>query len=76
MLPLAQVATGYMARVGCACHFVAGRDLQSCLDDREPGMERVSLSADPATRTVTATVPLLARRSARHMPGAGCVLLP
>ncbi len=74
MRPLAQAATGYMARVGCACHFIGGRSLASCLTDKEANMEQVRLSADPATRRMTASIPLIAQASARHTPSAGCVL--
>lgn len=76
LTPLARVATGYMARVACACHFVAGRPLTSCLSDAEPGMERVRISADAATRRIVATVPLVATASAHHLPGQGCTLDP
>jgi hypothetical protein len=74
MSPRAQVAAGYMARVACACHFIGGRTLESCATDKEPGMELVQLSADPAQRRVTARVPVLASASATHTPGLGCVL--
>jgi hypothetical protein len=72
--PVAQVASGYMARVACACHFIGGRSLESCMLDKEPGMEQVRLSADPVGRRVTARVPLVASASATHTPGLGCVL--
>jgi hypothetical protein len=72
--PLADVATGYMARVACACHFVADRPLTQCYDDGEAGMEQVRLSADAATRTVRASIPLLSAATATHTPGLGCVL--
>ena len=72
--PLAVVATGYMARVACACHFVAGRPLEACYADAEAGMELVRLTADPVRRRVTASIPLLATADATHTPGLGCVL--
>ncbi|MFM2421643.1 MAG: hypothetical protein RL291_173 [Pseudomonadota bacterium] len=74
MTPRAKVAAGYMARVACACHFIGGRSLDSCATDKEAGMELVRLSADPAQRRVTAYIPVLARASATHTPGLGCVL--
>jgi hypothetical protein len=74
MRPVSDAASGYMARVACACHFVAGRSLESCATDKEPGMELVWLSADPARRRMTASVPFVARASAVHTPGLGCVL--
>jgi hypothetical protein len=74
--PLADVGVAYMARVGCACHFIAGRTLESCQQDREAGMDLVRLEADAAQRRLTARVPLLARASATHTPGLGCMLDP
>lgn len=74
MRPVAQVASGYMARVTCACHFVGKRSLESCMTDKEPGMEQVRVSVDPATRRVTAGIPLVATATATHTPGLGCVL--
>jgi hypothetical protein len=74
MRPVSQVASGYMARVACACHFIAGRSLASCATDREPGMELVRLSADPARRRITASVAFVASASATHTPGQGCRL--
>jgi hypothetical protein len=72
--PVAAVASGYMARVACACHYIAGRTLESCMTDREPGMERVRVALDPASRRATASVPFVASASATHRPGQGCVL--
>jgi hypothetical protein len=74
MQPRATAASGYMARVACACLFVGGRSLESCLTDKEAGMELVRLSVDPAARRVTAGVPLLASVRAVHTPGLGCML--
>jgi hypothetical protein len=72
--PRALVATGYMARVACACHFIGGRSLESCLTDSEPGMELVRLSKNETARRITASVPLIASSSATHTVGLGCVL--
>ena len=74
MQPRAIVASGYMARVACACHFIGMRRLESCLTDKEAGMELVRVTVDPATRRVHAGIPLLASASATHTPGLGCVL--
>ena len=68
----AQLASGYVAHVVCSCRYAGGRDLKSCATDLEPGMEIVRMSDDPRARRVTASVPLLARRSARFAPGYGC----
>jgi len=72
----AELGSAYAARIGCSCRYVQGRSLESCRGDLEPGMEMVSLSEDPATRTITGSVPLLASRSARHAGASGCLLDP
>jgi hypothetical protein len=72
----AELGSAYAARVGCSCRYVQGRSLDSCQSDFEPGMEMISLSEDPATRTVTGSVPLLASRSARYAGASGCLLRP
>ncbi len=76
----ADVAAGYMARTVCACRYVGGRDMASCLTDAEPGMEIVKVSEDPVAKTITASVPLLAKRTARAMTPikgieTGCTLV-
>lgn len=72
----AELGSAYAARVGCSCRYVQGRDLNSCQSDFEPGMEMVSLTDDPATKTVTGSVPLLASRSARFAGASGCLINP
>lgn len=72
----AELGSAYAARVGCSCRYVQGRSLESCQSDFEPGMEMVSLSEDPDTRTITGSVPLLASRSARYAGASGCLLDP
>ncbi len=72
--PRAQVASGYMARVACACHFVGKRSLESCLTDKEPGMEQVRVTIDGDAKRVIATVPWVASARATYTPGLGCVL--
>ncbi len=72
----AELGSAYAARIGCSCRYVQGRSLESCQTDFEPGMEMVSLAEDPATKTVTGSVPLLASRSARYAGASGCLLNP
>ena len=67
-----ELGVGYAARVACACRYIGGRDLKSCYKDFEPGMEPIALADDPATRTVTASVPLVASRSVTFDPVLGC----
>jgi hypothetical protein len=68
--------TAFGARTACSCRYVAGRDIDDCEKDFEPGMEVVFLSDDPETKSVTARVPLLASATARYRDGFGCVLEP
>jgi hypothetical protein len=70
--PQLELGTGYAARVACACRYIGNRDLKSCRTDFEPGMEPIRLAEDPATRTITASVPLIASRSVRFDPVLGC----
>jgi hypothetical protein len=70
--PQLELGTGYAARVACACRYIGNRDIKSCRADFEPGMEPIRLSDDPATKTVTAWVPLIASRSARYDQVLGC----
>jgi hypothetical protein len=72
----ARTGASFGARVGCSCRFVGGRPLADCRKDFEPGMELVTLSEDPAAKSVTASFPLLARQTATFHEGAGCVLEP
>lgn len=72
----AELGSAYAARVGCSCRYVQGRSLDSCGSDFEPGMEMVSLAEAPETKTITASVPLLASRSARYAGASGCLMTP
>ncbi len=72
MKPLLQLGVGYGARVACGCRYFGNRPLASCAADFEPGMESIRLKEDPATRSVTAYVPLIASRTARFDPVLGC----
>ena len=70
----ATTAASFGARTACSCHHLGGRALADCTRDFEPGMWAVFLSGDEDARSVTATVPLLARQTATYTPGPGCVL--
>lgn len=72
----AELGSAYAARIGCSCRYVQGRSLESCQGDLEPGMEMVSLSDDPGTRSITGSVPLLASRRAHYAGASGCLLEP
>ena len=70
--PQLELGVGYAARVGCGCHYIGGRPLGDCHKDFEPGMEPIRLADNPATKTITASVPLIATRKARYDPILGC----
>ena len=70
--PLLELGVGYGARVACGCRYIGNRSLADCKKDFEPGMELIQLSEDTVTKTVTASVPLLASRSVRFDPVLGC----
>ncbi len=72
----ADLAAGYVAHVVCSCRYVGNRDMKSCATDFEPGMEIVKVSDDPATKRITAWVPLLAKHTATYTPEYGCALDP
>ncbi len=72
--PLLEVGVGYGARVACGCRYIGKRSLEDCRKDFEPGMEPIRLSEEVKTKTVTASVPLIASRSARYDPVLGCVV--
>jgi hypothetical protein len=71
----AAMASGFGARIACSCRYVDGRSLKSCEGDFAglDGMQLVRLTDDPAHRTVQASVPLLARRTAHFQQGLGCL---
>lgn len=71
---LTTTGAAFAARTACACRYVAGRTLEDCKKDFEPGMAVVFLSDDEAGKAVTGWVPLLASDTARYRDGFGCVL--
>jgi drug/metabolite transporter superfamily protein YnfA len=68
----ARLGTGYAAHVTCSCRYIEGRDMESCANDAEAGMEIVSVSDDPEHKRVTATVPFLANAAAELRGEYGC----
>jgi hypothetical protein len=70
----AQARASFAAQTGCLCRYTAGRSLASCQGD--PGVKQswVGLHEDAAARSLTASVPLLAKQTARWSPTSGCVL--
>lgn len=70
--PLLELGVGYGARVACGCRYIGNRSLADCKKDFEPGMELIQLSEDTATKSVRASVPLIASRTAHYDPLLGC----
>lgn len=70
----AAAGTAYAARIACSCRYVAGRSMNDCAKDKLAGMAMVRLAADEASRSVTASVPLIASETASLRDGYGCVL--
>jgi hypothetical protein len=70
----AELGAGYLAHVVCSCRYVGNRSMASCDTDREPGTEIVRITEDNTKRRITASVPLLASRTARYDPEFGCAL--
>lgn len=72
----ASVLAAYAARTTCACRYVEGRIADSCARSHGPvtGLWLVRISEEPAARTVSATVPLLATQTARKIAGFGCLI--
>lgn len=70
----AAAGTAYGARVACSCRFVAGRSLEDCAKDKLEGMELVRFSENSETKSVTASIPLIASDTASYHEGSGCLL--
>lgn len=70
----AAVGTGYIAHVICSCRYVGERSMASCRADFEAGTEIVRVEDDVDKRRITASVPLLSRRTATYDPEYGCTL--
>lgn len=76
--PLARPALGFVAKVVCSDVFVGGATAAQALSDLpdEPIARLVRTQVDEQDRRVTASVPLVASRSAAYRDGFGCVLEP
>ena len=70
---LLNIGTGYAAQQTCACMFISGRTLDSCLGDLEP-LARKLISVEPGTGQVTASSFFLDSATARYEQGFGCSL--
>jgi hypothetical protein len=74
--PQLELGVGYAARVACGCRYIGNRTLSDCRKDFEPGMDAIALSENRATRTITASVPLIASRSVSYDPILACQPVP
>jgi hypothetical protein len=70
---LVNIGTGYAAQQTCACMFVSGRTIESCLGDLDP-LARKLISIHPGTAEVTASGFVLKTATARYEKGFGCSL--
>jgi hypothetical protein len=70
---MVNIGTGYVAQQTCACLFVSGRTLESCLGDLEP-LARKLISVHPGTTEVTASGLAVVTATARYEKGFGCSL--
>jgi hypothetical protein len=70
---LLDIGTGYAAQQTCACLFVSGRTIESCLGDLDP-VARKLISVRPGTAEVTARGFFLKSATARYDSGFGCSL--
>ena len=70
---LLNIGTGYAAQQTCACVFISGRTLESCLGDLDP-LARKLISVHPGAAEVTASGLFLDTATARYEKGFGCSL--
>jgi hypothetical protein len=70
---LVNIGTGYVAEQTCACLFVSGRTLESCVGDLDPLAQKL-ISIHPGTAEVTASSFVLGSATARYEQGFGCSL--
>jgi hypothetical protein len=77
-VPMARPALGFIAKVVCSNVFLGGVTLEQVLADLpdEPLARVVRTRIDPVAGTVTASVPLVAKRQAVYRDGLGCTLIP
>lgn len=71
----AKLGASYAAHVTCSCRYIAGRTLDSCTKDFEPGMGIISVADDEEHKSITASVPFLAHSVAQRRGDFGCLQL-
>jgi len=70
---LFNIGKGYAAQQTCACLFVSGRSIESCMGDLDP-LARKLISIHPGAAEVTASGFVLKTATARYERGFGCSL--
>jgi hypothetical protein len=70
---LLQIGAGYTAQQTCACLFVSGRTLASCMTDLDPLARRL-MSVRSGPEEVTASGFGMSPATARYEKGFGCAL--
>jgi uncharacterized membrane protein len=69
---LLDIGTGYAAQQTCACRFVSGRTMESCMGDLDP-LARKLISVRVSDGEVTASR-LVWKATSRYEKGLGCTL--
>ncbi|MEO8722297.1 MAG: hypothetical protein ABI395_02070 [Sphingobium sp.] len=72
----ADAGSGYAARITCSCRYIEGRSAKSCAGDIAGDAGMVTISEDADQKSITGSVPLMARRTARFKAGYGCLMEP
>ncbi len=71
----AELAAAYGAHITCSCRYIAGRELNNCKRDFEPGMDMLAVTDDPENKRITASIPFLAKAIAERRGAYGCITL-
>ena len=76
-VPVARPALGFVAKVVCSGIFLGGASPDQAISDLpdEPIAQLIRTRVDTATRSVSASLPLVATRQAVYRDGLGCTLL-
>ena len=74
IVPVGRIGTGYAAERTCACVFVSGRALDSCLHDLDP-LARKLVRVDVRDGEVRTRAALIITARARFDAATGCTLV-
>lgn len=70
----AKVATAYGAKMVCSCRFVAGREMDSCMQDFTVDISAVTVSEDE-DRITASVLGGVVKSTAAFEDGLGCTLV-